>query len=29
MTFSDPNGSVLLEELDGSQGLCIVIPMRV
>lgn len=29
MTFSDPNGSVLLEELDDSSGLCIVMPMRI
>jgi DNA polymerase-3 subunit beta len=29
MTFSEPNGSVMLEEQDGSQGKCIVMPMRM
>jgi DNA polymerase-3 subunit beta len=29
MSFSEPNGSVLLEELDDSKGLCVVMPMRM
>ena len=29
MTFSGPNGSVLLEEVGDSQGLCVVMPMRI
>lgn len=29
MTFSEPNGSVLLEEVNDEQGLCLIMPMRM